>query len=144
MIDIQTWASSAVKVGRASPLPATPGSLDPRLINPSQNTGNVNEASPYDGSPDAIRDQKYRGYAGDAYYGNNGIVYDEDLHVPCPAHTTERKLIAKVDIRVIPVLCVLYLLAFLDRVNISNARTFGLEADLGMNPKSLQFSTAVG
>ena len=41
-------------------------------------------------------------------------------------------------------LCVLYLLAFLDRVNISNARSFDLEADLGMDPKSLQFSTAVG
>lgn len=84
------------------------------------------------------------GYAGDAYYGNDGVVYDEDLHVPCPAHTTERKLITKIDIRVIPVLCVLYLLAFLDRVNISNARSFSLEEDLGMNPKSLQFSTAVG
>lgn len=35
------------------------------------------------------------------------------------------------------------LLAFLDRVNISNARSFGLEADLGMDPTSLQFSTAV-
>lgn len=41
--------------------------------------------------------------------------YDEDLHVQCPAHTTEKKLMAKVDRRVVPCLCVLYLLAFLDR-----------------------------
>lgn len=84
-----------------------------------------------------------KGYAGDKNVGVDGTVYDDDLHVPCPSHTTEAKLIAKIDWHVIPVLCVLYLLAFLDRVNISNARSFGLEADLNMNPKSLQFSTAV-
>lgn len=102
----------------------------------------------YPSSPDASDIDKDhsaydQGYAGDSYIGNDGIVYDEDLHVPCPAHTTERRLIAKVDMRVIPVLCVLYLLAFLDRVNIANARSFGLEADLGLDPTSLQFSTAV-
>lgn len=39
----------------------------------------------------------------------------------------------KIDFRVVPVLCVMYLLAFLDRVNISNANVFGLskELDLG-------------
>lgn len=81
-------------------------------------------------------------YTGNAYYPEDGAAYD-DLQLQCPTHTTEKKLIAKIDFRVMPVLCVLYLLAFLDRVNISNARSFGLEKDLGMNPKSLQFSTAV-
>lgn len=71
------------------------------------------------------------------------MVYDEDLHVPCPEHTTEARLLAKIDFRIIPALCVLYLLAFLDRVNIANARLFNLEEDLGMNPDSLQYSTAV-
>jgi MFS family permease len=33
---------------------------------------------------------------------------------------------------VIPFLCILYLLAFLDRVNIANARSFGLIKDLGL------------
>ncbi|TBU38440.1 MFS general substrate transporter [Dichomitus squalens] len=42
----------------------------------------------------------------------------------------ERKVIRKIDMRVVPVLCVLYLLAFLDRVNISNAAIFGLKKDL--------------
>ena len=41
--------------------------------------------------------------------------YDDDLHVPCPLHTTERRLVHRIDMRVIPFLCVLYLLAFLDR-----------------------------
>ncbi|PMD53746.1 MFS general substrate transporter [Hyaloscypha bicolor E] len=60
-----------------------------------------------------------------------GGEYDE-LHVACPPHTTEKKLMAKIDLRVIPFLCILYLLAFLDRVNIANARSFGLIKDLGL------------
>ncbi|PWY85734.1 putative MFS transporter [Aspergillus sclerotioniger CBS 115572] len=44
--------------------------------------------------------------------------------------TTERKLMAKIDWHIVPCLCVLYLLAFLDRVNISNAAVLGLQKDL--------------
>jgi len=36
----------------------------------------------------------------------------------------------KVDLRVIPFLCILYLLAFLDRVNVSNANLYGLSTEL--------------
>ena len=46
------------------------------------------------------------------------------------AHVDERKLMNKIDLRVIPVLTLLYLLAFLDRVNISNAAIFGLKQEL--------------
>ncbi|KAI5299743.1 CTP synthase ura7, partial [Ascosphaera pollenicola] len=44
--------------------------------------------------------------------------------------TTERKLMMKVDAHILPPLVVLYLLAFLDRVNISNAAVFNLQKDL--------------
>ena len=47
----------------------------------------------------------------------------------------------KIDFRVIPFLCILYLLAFLDRVNIGNARSFGLAKDL--NLKSVEYNTAL-
>lgn len=43
-----------------------------------------------------------------------------------------RKLMFKIDIHVIPWIAILYFLAFLDRVNIGNARLFGLEADTGL------------
>ena len=46
------------------------------------------------------------------------------------AHINERKVMNKIDLRVVPVLCLLYLLAFLDRVNISNAAIFGLKEEL--------------
>ncbi|KAE9978654.1 hypothetical protein BLS_000401 [Venturia inaequalis] len=55
---------------------------------------------------------------------------DDDLRVPCPPHTTERRLVNKIDLHVLPYLCILYLLAFLDRVNISNANIFGLSKEL--------------
>ncbi|KAJ9299963.1 hypothetical protein DTO217A2_8069 [Paecilomyces variotii] len=57
--------------------------------------------------------------------------------------TTERKLMAKIDWHVLPVLCVLYLWAFLDRVNISNAVIFGLEDDLDINPAGTKYNTAL-
>ncbi|KAJ6003003.1 hypothetical protein N7451_005550 [Penicillium sp. IBT 35674x] len=44
----------------------------------------------------------------------------------------EKKLLRKVDLHVVPALFALFLLAFLDRVNIGNAKIFGLEEELGM------------
>ncbi|KAL3476124.1 Peroxin-3-domain-containing protein [Aspergillus californicus] len=55
---------------------------------------------------------------------------DNDL--PLLTNTTERKLMAKVDWHVVPCLCIMYLLAFLDRVNISNAAVLGMTRDLGI------------
>ncbi|VDC03439.1 unnamed protein product [Peniophora sp. CBMAI 1063] len=42
----------------------------------------------------------------------------------------ERKLMRKVDLRLIPWLSLLYLLSFLDRTSIGNAKLYGLEGDL--------------
>lgn len=63
---------------------------------------------------------------------SENLEYD-GLHVVCPPHTTERKLMNKIDLQVIPYLVVLYTLAFLDRVNIANAKSFGLLSDLNMD-----------
>jgi len=38
----------------------------------------------------------------------------------------------KIDLHVIPFLCILYTLAFLDRINISNASVYGLNEDLNL------------
>ena len=67
--------------------------------------------------------------------------YDDDLHVECPPHTTERKLVTRIDFHVIPFLCILYLLAFLDRVNISNANVLGLSKEL--NLQGNEYNTAL-
>ncbi|KAL1641161.1 High-affinity nicotinic acid transporter [Diplodia intermedia] len=72
------------------------------------------------------------------------VEYDSDLHVECPPHTTDRRLVNRIDFRVIPYLCILYLLAFLDRVNIANANVFGLSEDLGLASKdSMKYNIAL-
>ena len=55
--------------------------------------------------------QNYPG-ANEAFPGE--AEYDPNS-VPCPAHTTERKLLTRIDLHVIPFLALLYWLAFLDR-----------------------------
>ncbi|KAI0398285.1 putative allantoate permease [Xylariaceae sp. FL0594] len=51
------------------------------------------------------------------------------------------KLLRKIDLRVLPMLFIVYVIAFLDRANISNALTLGLQADLGL--KGQQPNTAL-
>ncbi|KIW05255.1 uncharacterized protein PV09_03788 [Verruconis gallopava] len=74
--------------------------------------------------------------------GDRDVEFDDDLHIPCPSHTTERRLVNKIDLRLMPILCILYLLAFLDRVNISNANIFGLSKELHLTTHN-KFNTAL-
>ncbi|KAH6884407.1 major facilitator superfamily domain-containing protein [Thelonectria olida] len=53
----------------------------------------------------------------------------------------EKKLLRKLDLWIVPPVMLLYLLSFLDRVNIGNARLYGLEEDLGLEGN--QYQTAV-
>lgn len=47
-------------------------------------------------------------------------------------HLDEKAILRKMDLRLIPMLSLLYLLSFLDRGNIGNAKIEGLQEDLGM------------
>ncbi|OTA93843.1 hypothetical protein M434DRAFT_72315 [Hypoxylon sp. CO27-5] len=49
------------------------------------------------------------------------------------ADLDEKKILRKMDIRLIPMLAILYLLSFLDRGNIGNAKIEGLQEDLRMS-----------
>ncbi len=53
----------------------------------------------------------------------------------------QRKLMWKIDLCLIPPVCLLYLLSFLDRTNVSNAKVYGLSEDL--NLEGDQFNTAL-
>ncbi|KAF1814395.1 MFS nicotinic acid transporter-like protein Tna1 [Eremomyces bilateralis CBS 781.70] len=53
----------------------------------------------------------------------------------------DKKLVRKLDWKLIPWLSLLYLISFLDRANIGNARIYGLEEDLGMS--DTQYSIAL-
>lgn len=53
----------------------------------------------------------------------------------------ERRLVRKIDFVLLPILCLLYACALLDRVNISAARVDGMGKELGLlNPKQNFYS----
>jgi len=56
---------------------------------------------------------------------------------------TEKRLLRKLDLRIIPMVCWIYLMNFMDRVNIGNARLYGLEEDLGMSPVQYQIAVSI-
>lgn len=60
-----------------------------------------------------------------------------------PDEAATKRLLRKIDWRLIPFLALLYLLSFLDRTNIGNARLDTLEEDLGMSKTSLQYNHAL-
>ncbi|KAL8839634.1 MAG: hypothetical protein Q9170_001640 [Blastenia crenularia] len=72
---------------------------------------------------------------------SQGVVSKEAI-VPLEIdHVAEKKLVRKLDLFIIPIIMMLYLFSFLDRVNIGNARLYGMEEDLGMQGN--QYQTAV-
>ncbi|CAD6586114.1 MAG: hypothetical protein ASARMPREDX12_002272 [Alectoria sarmentosa] len=77
----------------------------------------------------------------DSAHGVNERANVDDLLVQCPSHTTERALVRKIDWRLLPILCAIYIMAFLDRVNIGNAVIYGLEKDLKLT--GTQYNTAL-
>ncbi|CAL3973203.1 hypothetical protein PZA11_005501 [Diplocarpon coronariae] len=57
-----------------------------------------------------------------------------------------KKLLRKLDWHIVPFLALLYLLSFLDRTNIGNAKLFNLQKDLGMptsGPDAIQYNHAL-
>jgi len=71
---------------------------------------------------------------------------------------TEARLLRKLDMRIIPMICWIYLMNFMDRgrllhslekslltslVNIGNARLYGLEEDLGMAGNQYQLAVSL-
>lgn len=55
----------------------------------------------------------------------------------------EKKTLRKMDVRLIPALAVLYLLAFLDRGNIGNAKIQGLTKDLHLSDDGYNIASTV-
>lgn len=56
---------------------------------------------------------------------------------------SDNSIIRKLDRNIIPLVMALYLFSFLDRVNIGNARLYGLEEDLGLSPRQWQVAVSI-
>lgn len=54
----------------------------------------------------------------------------------------EKKLMRKVDLFILPMMFMFYMLSYLDRVNIANARIQGMDKELGLNQGD-RYNTAV-
>ncbi|RPA99629.1 MFS general substrate transporter [Choiromyces venosus 120613-1] len=89
----------------------------------------VNATTP--SSPTSI-DSKPHGACHDIPIIVVDVADDSHLTRESFAHLDEKAILRKMDIRLIPMLALLYLLSFLDRGNIGNARIQGLVEDLGM------------
>ena len=55
----------------------------------------------------------------------------------------EAALMRKIDMRVIPILCLLFVLTFLDRVNIANAAVYGMARDLRLVGNQYNIALAI-
>ena len=55
----------------------------------------------------------------------------------------EKRLILKIDLAVLPILFLLFLVSFVDRSNLANARIEGLEKSLHIPPKSNGYNVAL-
>ncbi|KIK47235.1 hypothetical protein CY34DRAFT_799590 [Suillus luteus UH-Slu-Lm8-n1] len=70
---------------------------------------------------------------------NSAIEGDQDHQVSVEDH----RLLRKVDRRLLPIFTLLYLLSFLDRSNIGNAKIDGMTTDLGISPASYNTALAI-
>ena len=68
------------------------------------NRSEKQEASPYE-EADKSYPQNYPGTNG---YADETAPYDPDAALQCPPHTTERKLLTRIDFHVLPFLCIMY------------------------------------
>ncbi|KAF8311067.1 high-affinity nicotinic acid transporter-like protein [Clavulina sp. PMI_390] len=55
----------------------------------------------------------------------------------------EQRVVRKMDLHIVPIVMALYLLSFLDRVNIGNARLYGLQADLNMSNTQYEVALSI-
>jgi hypothetical protein len=61
-----------------------------------------------------------------------GISEEDEAFYNAFSKTRRRHVRAKIDMRLLPILCILYLFAQLDRSNIGNAKVMGLKEDTGL------------
>ncbi|KAL1849552.1 hypothetical protein Plec18167_003155 [Paecilomyces lecythidis] len=74
---------------------------------------------------------------------NNQIQHGRDISAFDIDEKREEAVIRKIDFHVIPFVVLLYLFSFLDRVNIGNARLYGMEEDLGLVGNQYQVAVCI-
>ncbi|KAF8946377.1 hypothetical protein BGZ47_000717 [Haplosporangium gracile] len=86
-------------------------------------------------------DPEKRGYNREASIQSNNSSTDSTMTALDPVAI--KKLRSKIDWRLVPLVSVLYLCAFLDRVNIGNAKVAGIAVDLKLTPEEYNWSLSI-
>lgn len=73
--------------------------------------------------------EKDAGYADEKGHEFQSETAPSDIQVQREKSPEEKKLVRKLDVRILPITCLLYLFAYLDRTNLGNARLQGLPED---------------
>ncbi|KXJ90085.1 MFS transporter [Microdochium bolleyi] len=92
---------------------------------PSDDLAKVEAAEVEDGSP--VRPRTYTPLEIQARFESL-----RDLS-PAQMEALNKKVVSKIDWRLMPMITIMFLLNYLDRVNVSNARLAGFQSDLGMS-----------
>ena len=66
----------------------------------------------------------------DASSSSGVVELGPDAQAPLPTFAHEKALVLKFDVRILPILALMYLANALDKGNLGNAKTDGMEADL--------------
>lgn len=80
---------------------------------------------------------------------HSSSIHTDDIGRPRPGviepidRKAEQRLLRKCDFHVLPPLCLLYVLCFIDRINIGNARIQGLEESLNMKENDFNIALLV-
>lgn len=91
----------------------------------------IDDSSPDDAKISRFPDEKLSAADDRSIEKSDGLVIDEAqvLHTD---HAAEKRLVWKFDTRILPVLAVMYLFNSLDKSNLGNAKTDGLETTLNL------------
>ncbi|KAG1455756.1 hypothetical protein G6F56_006991 [Rhizopus delemar] len=74
---------------------------------------------------------------------NDGSFVVEQENEPNERAIFTKRIVSKLDRRILPLLCILYLLSYIDRSNIGNAKLDGLEEDLNMSQSEYKWSLSI-
>lgn len=80
---------------------------------------------------------------------SNDAVFVEDIEIAealqkyVPDTDEEKKLLRKIDLRLIPILWLMYILNFVDRTNIGNAKIAGMSEDLHLDDSRYAWALSV-
>lgn len=101
---------------------------------PEMSDLDIKDARTTEGSTLSVHAEKHREVEVAGYIEEESAGWDA---------VSTKKLLRKIDLTLIPFLALLYLLSFLDRTNIGNARLDTLEKDLHLSKERLQYNDAL-